>query len=195
MPSSLSYRCKPSLPAFTGVGSSKPPGKSNSPFSVFATSQPSRKGRPPPAPNLPEMFEIASHREESEEEEQAADDPVIEPDDDEEDFEQATYHIKDLRDQKLPQLPTTAAGFRGWKNGALTQYASIDKSGQAAFSDGFKSHWTPTSKTGLFRGSKPVLRDCPDCPDYAAQITDPKHLKGEFGVTAQGPRLVGSTQS
>ena len=80
---------------------------------AIATSQPSRAVRPPQPPNLLEMFEISSHREESEEEEQAADDPVIEPDDDDEDFEQATYHIKHLRNQKLPQLPTTAVGFRG----------------------------------------------------------------------------------
>ena len=56
------------------------------------------------------MFEIASNGEESEEEEHAVDDPVIEPDEEEEDFEQATYRIKDLCGQKLPQLPTTAAG-------------------------------------------------------------------------------------
>ena len=34
-------------------------------------------------------------------------------------YEEATYHVKDLREQKLRALPT---GFRSWKNGVLTQF-------------------------------------------------------------------------
>ena len=122
-PNSYGFSCAPRLPVFTGVGLPSPssPRKGSSKPQLVSTHKPP-PGRHPPAP--PEMFDVGSELDEGEEEDNIEHDPVINPDD--EDYEGSTYHIKDLREQNLPAL-VSAAGFRSWKNGVLTQFGSIDK--------------------------------------------------------------------
>ena len=130
------------------------------------------------------MYEIGSNHEEGEEEEEFEPDPEVE--DPEEGFEESTYHIKDLRELKLPSLPTSAAGYRAWKNSVLTQFASIDKSGAARILRWLKAALNPDvtdRQLAMFQDSSEGLPRLDSW--FAAQVADTKHLKGEFGVSAQ----------
>ena len=181
---------EPRLPVFTGVGLS-PPGKkkgsaSDSPFAVFSTPKPPPRPHPPQPPGQPEVYEIGSNDEEGEEEEDFEPDPEVEVAAVEEGYEESTYHIKDLREQKLPPIPTSAAGYRSWKNSVLTQFASIDKSGEARILRWLQSSLNPNITDRELAALQNNPEGLPRLDAWlAAQVADPKHLKGEFGVSAQ----------
>ena len=152
-------------------------------------------GPPPPAP--PEVFNIGDP-DEGEEEEQVEDDPVIEPrvDDDGDaqggaavddgDYEGATYRYKDLKDLKLPQLPKDSVGFRSWRNALLTQFAAIDRTGQARILRWLQICVRPevtNIEIAFFQNNPEQL---PRLDSYlASQLSDARHMKGEFGLEVQ----------
>ena len=113
-------------------------------------------------------------------------DPEVEVAAVEEGYEESTYHIKDLREQKLPPIPTSAAGYRSWKNSVLTQFASIDKSGEARILRWLQSALNPNITDRELAALQNNPEGLPRLDAWlAAQVADPKHLKGEFGVSAQ----------
>ena len=182
---------EPRLPVFTG-GGLPPPGKkkgstsADSPFAVFSTPKPPPRPHPPQPPAQPEVYEIGSNDEEGEEEEDFEPDPEVEVAAVEEGYEESTYHIKDLREQKLPPIPTSAAGYRSWKNSVLTQFASIDKSGEARILRWLQSSLNPNITDRELAALQNNPEGLPRLDAWlAAQVAGPKHLKGEFGVSAQ----------
>ncbi|CAE7489935.1 unnamed protein product [Symbiodinium natans] len=135
-------------------------------------------------------YDIGSEHEEGEEEEEREDDPIIDvtdaPGEEEVDYEQDTYHNKDLRDLKIPALPSTAAGYRAWRNGVLTSFSSIDKSGNARILRWLQVALDPAIGDRQMRNLQVTSDGLPRLDAFlAAQLTDPKHLKGDYGVAAQ----------
>ncbi|CAE7223113.1 RPS6KA5, partial [Symbiodinium natans] len=180
------------LPVFTGVGlpapsRSKKGSSSDNPFNVFSTPKPPSVVHPP---DPPMHYDIGSEHEEGEEEEEREDDPIIDvtdaPGEEEVDYEQDTYHNKDLRDLKIPALPSTAAGYRAWRNGVLTSFSSIDKSGNARILRWLQVALDPAIGDRQMRNLQVTSDGLPRLDAFlAAQLTDPKHLKGDYGVAAQ----------
>ena len=191
-------------PVFTTPFASLKPAVGKAPFSAVgigvglastATPFAGPPGPPPPAP--PEVFNIGDP-DEGEEEEQVEDDPVIEPriiDDgdaqggaaaDDGDYEGATYRYKDLKDLKLPQLPKDSVGFRSWRNALLTQFAAIDRTGQARVLRWLQICVRPevtNTEIAFFQNNPEQL---PRLDSYlASQLSDARHMKGEFGLEVQ----------
>ena len=191
-------------PVFTTPFASLKPAVGKAPFSAVgigvglastATPYAGPPGPPPPAP--PEIFNIGDP-DEGEEEEQVEDDPVIDPrvvDDgdaqggaaaDDGDYEGATYRYKDLKDLKLPQLPKDSVGFRSWRNALLTQFAAIDRTGQARVLRWLQICVRPevtNIEIAFFQNNPEQL---PRLDSYlASQLSDARHMKGEFGLEVQ----------
>ena len=192
VPNRFGCFCAPRLPVFTGVGlpapsRSKKGSSSDNPFNVFSTPKPPSVVHPP---DPPMHYDIGSEHEEGEEEEEREDDPIIDvtdaPGEEEVDYEQDTYHNKDLRDLKIPALPSTAAGYRAWRNGVLTSFSSIDKSGNARILRWLQVALDPAIGDRQMRNLQVTSDGLPRLDAFlAAQLTDPKHLKGDYGVAAQ----------
>ena len=191
-------------PVFTTPFASLKPAVGKAPFSAVgigvglastATPFAGPPGPPPPAP--PEIFNIGDP-DEGEEEEQVEDDPVIEPRvggdrdaqggaaADDGDYEGETYRYKDLKDLKLPQLPKDSVGFRSWRNALLTQFASIDRTGQARVLRWLQICVRPevtNTEIAFFQNNPEQL---PRLDSYlASQLSDARHMKGEFGLEVQ----------
>ena len=129
-------------------------------------------------------MDIGSNQAEGEEEDEVEHDPVVEvPEDDS--YDTNTYHVKHLREQKIHALPTSA-GFRSWKNGILTHFGSIDKSGEARILRWLQTALDPNISDAALANLQNSPEGLPRLDAYlAAQVTDPRRFKGEFGVTAQ----------
>ena len=94
------------------------------------------------------------------------------------------YSHKGLKDLKISKLPENAASFRGRKSALITQFSSIDRTGdkimcwlQEAFREASDEHLETlkSDSVGLPRRNAFI----------AAQVSDATRLKGEFGMEVQ----------
>ena len=167
--------------------------------SGFASAAAPIAGAPgPPPPPGPEFFDIGDQEEG--EEEQVDDDPIVEPrvgqdvgvgvqppdGNGEGDYESATYKFKDLKDLKFPQLPKDSVGFRSWRNSLLTQYAAIDRTGQARILRWLQVCIRPEVTNREISRLQNDPEQLPRLDSFlASQISDAKYMKGEFGLEVQ----------
>ena len=100
--------------------------------------------------------------------------------------ESLVYKAKDLVLVKIETIPVDAAQFRGWKNAFLTKASSIDKTGQNRILQWLLQAFAPdTTREMLEITSTELPRLDAHLARLASVLMDPRHLKGELGLTFQ----------
>ena len=97
--------------------------------------------------------------------------------------ESLVYKAKDLVLVKIETIPVDAAQFRGWKNAFLTKASSIDKTGQNRILQWLLQAFAPDTTREILEITSAEL---PRLDAHLASVLmDPRHLKGELGLTFQ----------
>lgn len=97
--------------------------------------------------------------------------------------ESQIYKAKDLSLVKIETLPADAAQYRGWRNSFLTKASSIDKTGQNRILQWLLQAFTPDTTREMLQATSAEMPRLD--AHLASLLMDPRHLRGELGLTFQ----------